>query len=90
MGHETNKSLGLALKVAAIMKQDERFDEVVPIIPVITGVMRKGEPKYITVTAVGAEGDDLYVMPLSKELAKEMADQFYGYIKRLEEEEGEC
>lgn len=86
MQDETDKSLGVALSAAVHLKKDERFDGVVPVVPAITGVMCT-EPRYITVTAVDGNGDDLYVMPLTKEMSKEMADQFYDYIKRLEEEE---
>lgn len=85
MQDETDKSLGVALSAAVHLKKDERFDGVVPVVPVITGVMRE-EPRYIAVTLVDSKGDDIYVMPLTKEMAKEMADQFYDYIKCLEEE----
>lgn len=86
MPGKTNKSLGVALSAAVHLKKDERFDGVVPVVPVNTGVMRE-KPRYIAVTLVDSKGDDIYVMPLTKEMAKEMADQFYDYIKRLEEEE---
>lgn len=65
---------------AVHLKKDKRFADVKPLVPIVD------DPKLITITAVG-ESDEHYVVVFTKEMAKETADRFYAFIKRLEDEE---
>lgn len=78
----------IGILAARRLKKDKRFNEFEPLIPVtVERVATSADPKYITITAVSAEGDDVYGLAFTKETAKETADCFYGLIKRIEDEE---
>lgn len=78
--------LGIGVQAAMHLKKDKRFDNVEPLVPVVDGAPA-GEPRFITITAVGTKGNEVYVLVFTKEMAKETADRFYDFIKRIEDEE---
>lgn len=71
---------------AVHLKKDKRFADVKPLVPIVDGLLGSDDPKLITITAVG-ESDEHYVVVFTKEMAKETADRFYEFIKRIEAEE---
>lgn len=81
-------SLAITIGVSAAvhLKKDKRFADVKPLVPIVDGLLAKEDPKLITITAVG-ESDEHYVVVFTKEMAKETADRFYEFIKRIEAEE---
>lgn len=87
MDKEKLKSvLDIGVRAAMRLKKDKRFDNVEPLVPIVDGLLAKEDPKLITITAVG-ESDEHYVVVFTKEMAKETADRFYEFIKRIEAEE---
>ncbi len=87
MDKEKLKSvLDIGVRAAMHLKKDKRFDNVEPLVPVVDGALT-GDSRFITITAVGAKGNEAYVLVFTKEMAKETADRFYDFIKRIEDEE---
>lgn len=78
--------IGVSAAVHLKKKKDKRFVDVKPLVPVVDGLLANADPKFITITAVG-ESNEPYVLVFTKEMAKETADRFYEFIKRLEGEE---
>lgn len=81
-------SLAITIGVSAAvhLKKDKRFTDVKPLVPIVDGLLGSDDPKLITITAVGESNEPLVVV-FTKEMAKETADRFYEFIKRLEGEE---
>lgn len=80
------EALVIGVSAAVHLKKDKCFVDVKPLVPIVDGLLAKEDPKLITITAVG-ESDEHYVVVFTKEMAKETADRFYAFIKRLEDEE---
>lgn len=80
------EALVIGVSAAVHLKKDKRFVDVKPLVPVVDGLLANADPKFITITAVG-ESNEPYVVVFTKEMAKETADRFYEFIKRIEEEE---
>lgn len=76
----------IGTSAARNLKKDKRFVDVKPLVPVVDGLLANADPKFITITAVG-ESNEPYVLVFTKEMAKETADRFYEFIKRIEAEE---
>lgn len=81
-------SLAITIGVSAAvhLKKDKRFADVKPLVPIVDGLLGSDDPKLITITAVG-ESNEPYTVVFTKEMAKETADRFYEFIKRIEAEE---
>ena len=81
-------SLAITIGVSAAvhLKKDKRFADVKPLVPIVDGLLGSDDPKLIMITAVG-ESNKSYAVVFTKEMAKETADRFYAFIKRLEDEE---
>lgn len=81
-------SLAITIGVSAAvhLKKDKRFADVKPLVPIVDGLLGSDDPKLITITVVG-ESNEPYAVVFTKEMAKETADRFYAFIKRLEDEE---
>lgn len=81
-------SLAITIGVSAAvhLKKDKRFADVKPLVPIVDGLLGSDDPKLIMITAVG-ESNEPYVVVFTKEMAKETADRFYAFIKRIEAEE---
>ena len=81
-------SLAITIGVSAAvhLKKDKRFADVKPLVPIVDGLLGSDDPKLITITAVG-ESNKPYAVVFTKEMAKETADRFYEFIKRIEAEE---
>lgn len=73
----------IGTSAARNLKKDRRFVDVKPLVPVVDGLLASTDPKFITITAVG-ESNEPYVVVFTKEMAKETADRFYEFIKRIE------
>ena len=87
MGKEKlREAVIIGTSAARNLKKDKRFNNTEPLVPIVDGLLAKEDPKLITITAVG-ESDEHYVVVFTKEMAKETADRFYAFIKRLEDEE---
>ena len=80
------EALVIGVSAAVHLKKDKRFVDVKPLVPVVDGLLANADPKFITITAVG-ESNEPYAVVFTKEMAKETADRFYEFIKRLEDEE---
>lgn len=81
-------TLAIIAGVSAAMnlKRDKRFADVKPLVPIVDGLLANEDPKLITITAVG-ECNKPYSVVFTKEMARETADRFYEFIKRIEAEE---
>lgn len=81
------EALVIGVSAAVHLKKDKRFVDVTPLVPVVVdGLLANADPKFITIIAVG-ESNESYVLVFTKEMAKETADRFYEFIKRIEAEE---
>lgn len=87
MSDKLNERLHLARRGAAMLRADKRFREVTPLSPVLDGVMVEDGPTFLTITAVGTNGRDLYVTTFTKDTAQELVEHFTEYLKLLEKEE---
>lgn len=76
----------IGTSAARNLKKDRRFNNTEPLVPIVDALLANADPKLITITAVG-ESDEHYVVVFTKEMAKETADRFYDFIKRLDDEE---
>lgn len=76
----------IGTSAARNLKKDRRFNNTEPLVPIVDGLLANADPKLITISAVG-ESNEHYVIVFTKETAKETADRFYEFIKRIEEEE---
>jgi len=76
----------IGTSAARNLKTDKRFNNAEPLVPIVDGLLANADPKLITISAVG-ESNEHYVIVFTKEMAKETADRFYEFIKRIEEEE---
>lgn len=76
----------IGTSAARNLKKDKRFNDTEPLVPIVDVLLANADPKLITIIAVG-ESDEHYVIVFTKEMAKETADRFYEFIKRIEAEE---
>lgn len=76
----------IGTSAARNLKKDKRFNNTEPLVPIVDGLLGSDDPKLITITAVG-ESNEPYAVVFTKEMAKETADRFYEFIKRIEAEE---
>ena len=80
------EAVTVGVLAARNLKKDGRFNNTEPLVPIVDALLANADPKLITITAVG-ESDEHYVIVFTKEMAKETADRFYEFIKRIEAEE---
>ena len=79
-------AITFGVTAAVHLTKDKRFADVKPLVPIVDGLLGSDDPKLITITAVG-ESNAPYAVVFTKEMAKETADRFYEFIKRIEAEE---
>lgn len=87
MNETLEQKLGVAVEGARMLEGDKRFAVTKPLSPVLDGVMVDGGPTYLTISAVGSDGKELYVAAFTKQMAWELVEHFTEYLNGLEEEE---